>query len=148
MKEEPDLLELARRATEELKAGLWPMSPAMDAFSVAATPSRIIRELEEKEALQTAYDEAITTIEGLGRLGELVTAFVDPSGVLDVTGLKNRIVAAEAACSRLREALERLNAAVDAYWNADPRSREPETKALCEAQVNSFQALQSTEAVP
>ena len=47
------------------------------------------------ERLQGERAEALKTIEGLGRLGELVTAFVDPSGVLDVTGLKNRIVALE-----------------------------------------------------
>ena len=39
------------------------------------------------------------------------------------------------------ESLRALNAAVDDFWNADPKDREPQIKALCFAQMQSLSLL-------
>ncbi len=97
-------LSLLDRSVAELTAsGLW-AERQEDCAKYGADismPTVEVRVDELTDLLRGAA-EAEKTIEGLGRLGELVTAFVDPSGVLDVTGLRNRIVSLETELASLR----------------------------------------------
>lgn len=70
-------------------------------------PGRSPDLLTEVTRLREENAQALKALDGLTRLGELVTEFCDPSGVLDVTGLKNRIVALEEVNAGLLEALKK-----------------------------------------
>lgn len=77
--------------------------------------------LAEVTRLREENAQALKALDGLTRLGELVTGFRDPSGVLDVTGLKNRIVALERVNAGLVEALKPF---AHGYWTHQGRETE------------------------